>query len=865
MRKFILLLIVVMSLAEPCSAKWLWVFGKDKNKQTQTKPKITPYEKLFKDKIVESDGGLMKIHKVEDKIYVEFPLAYLSREMMITSSIESISDAGEGYPGQLGGRAFRLHFTKPDSVTLQSRVSLLVPHMNSSEDRGIDQALSNATTPGIFKSFKILAYTPDSSAVVVDMKDLLFESSTYTKPFPANAANSYYGFVSREHKLQKERSRILSINASDNSIGLRSEMSFLVDHVLMGSMPMYDDVPLTSVINKMLVMLPETPMQPRFADSRIGVMPILKTDFESAKEGVKNVYYARKWRIEPRDEQAYKAGELTEVVKPIRFYIDTLMPNAWHQYIREGIVEWNKAFERIGFKNVIQVEMFPADDSLFNANSLDYNTIRFAPTWFNSPQVTMHADSRSGEILNTSIGFGANVISISESDRMAETMAVDERVRANKLPSDLLGDMLRINTMKAVGECLGFSANRGASSAYPVDSLRSVTFTHKYGLTGSVMDEMSCNLVARPSDVKAGVLLVNNTLGEYDYDAVKWLYKPIESTTRVAQDSILDSWIKEFRLKPYSVYVKEQQGIAADPRTAYGAMGDDYIKWADYSLPNIKHAYANYFKWYAKGDKDYRDRKRMRSYVMDLYSGTLSNVMTYVGGIYVNDVREGDGASYVPVSKARQKQALNYVIGHMKDMQWLNDNQFDTEFEISDDPMMRLHFRLFESMFNRLHYVEICGDRSDDPYTADEFLTDIYNFVWSKTLKGKSPDNIEKQIQTAFLASIIEISSVTSKIGTFGAPSDRGFVGERPDIQSTKVMLQQLRDGECERYKVNGSVDAYHRIETIKVDNSRTAAHYYSLLLKTRDMLRAHANSSVREDRLHYQMLLYRIDKALKF
>lgn len=508
-QRYSILLIFSLLLAccLPQDSYAIWPFKK--KKKEEKKEVLTPYQKLFKGKKVQTARGLMTLHKVNDKIYVEFPTRLLGREMLLVSAIENTGDGGEGAPGQLGGKDVRFRFELIDS-TIVVRMPLLSKPINSGGDARIDVGLERSHKPGIFKSFKVLACTPDSTALVVDMKSFFLEGSSFTKPFPAAAANSYYGFVSRKHSLVSEKSSILSVDATPACIGVREELAYKVDHTLMGSYSMYEDVPLTAVVSKMLYLLPGQPMAPRMADSRLGMTTILKSDFQGVDNRVREVRYAHRWRIDPADSAAHQRGESVRPVKQLVFYVDSLMPVKWFPYIKAGAESWNKAFEKIGFKDVIRVEKFPQNDTLFNANGLETMTIRYSASWMNSAQATLHADSRTGEILHASILLNANLISVQYTDRIAATAAIDPRVRTKIFPQEVQGEMIQAAVAEAMGNCLGLTVNWGAPYAYPVDSLRSASFTREHGLASSVMSGgVVINDVATADEVKQGVCLVN--------------------------------------------------------------------------------------------------------------------------------------------------------------------------------------------------------------------------------------------------------------------------------------------------------------------------------------------------------------------
>lgn len=859
----ILCLLLLFMCCLPQEGNAIWPFKK--KKKEEKKEVLTPYQKLFKNKKVQTAHGLMTIHKVEDKVYVEFPVAMLGRELLFTSSIENTSDGGEGAPGQLGGTDVRLRFEMIDS-TIVARMPLLSKPVNTSGDSDIARALNHSHNPGIFKSFKVLACTPDSSALVVNMKSLFLEGSAFTKPFPSTSANGYYGFVSRSHSLESDKSSILGVSASGDNITVREELVYKVNHTLMGAYSMYENVPLTAVVNKMLCVLPEEPMIPRLADSRLGLTTQLKSDFAGAGQEVRNIRYAKRWRIEPSDSAAYRRGELVEPKKQLVFYIDSLLPVKWHPYVKAGAESWNKAFEKIGFKNVICVKEFPKNDTLFNAYSLDCMTIRYSASWMNNAQTTLHADARTGEILNASILINSNMISVQYIDRIAATAAVDPRVRTDIFPQEIQGELIQAAIAQAVGTGLGLAPNWGASVAYPVDSLRSASFTQKYGLASSVMGGVVINDVATADDVQKGVRLVNTNPGPYDELVIKYLYQPIYASSLQEEKAILDSWIRQHTGDPRYAYIRSQSRFDSDPRNSRGGLGDDHLKSFDYMLSNIRTGCENYYTWFSKEDKDMAMRKRVYSALCDRLNSRVYTVLSYVGGIYLNDIREKDVIpSYSMVDREKQKAALNRALSLAKDLDWIENAARATDFTIADKKTDVMRLDIFKNIFNRLPYIEVCTERfPETAYTASEYLDDIYNVVWEGTLKHRPLDNVEKALQTAFLESIISTSTVTAPIGSFKA-SKTSFA----DTWKSEINLTALREGEhVEPYlrslQAPEEISGFSSVPPIYTNQTKVAAYYFDLLMRTKEMLEKSISAMPEADRSHYELLIYRINKAVE-
>lgn len=859
----ILCLLLLFVCCLPQDGNAIWPFKK--KKKEEKKEVLTPYQKLFKDKKVQTARGLMTVHKVEDKIYVEFPVAMFGRELLLTSSIENTSDGGEGAPGQLGGNDVRLRFEMIDS-TVVARMPLLSKPVNTSGDSDIARALDNAHNPGIFNSFKVLACTPDSSAVVVNMKGLFLEGSSFTKPFPSTSANGYYGFVSRDHSLESDKSSILGVSASEDNITVREELAYKVNHTLMGAYSMYENVPLTAVVNKILCVLPGEPMTPRLADSRLGMTTQLKSDFVGATQQVKDVRYAKRWRIEPSDSAAYRRGELVEPKKQLVFYIDSLMPAKWHPYIKAGAESWNKAFEKIGFKNVICVKEFPKNDALFNANSMDCMTIRYSASWMNNAQTTIHSDVRTGEILNASILINANLISVQYMDRIAATVATDPRVRTTVFPQEVQGEMIQASIAQAVGTGLGLSVNWGAPVAYPVDSLRSVSFTHKYGLASSVMGGVVINDIATADDVRKGVRLVNTNPGPYDELVIKYLYQPVYASSLQEEKETLDGWIRKHTGDPYYAYIRSQARFDSDPRNSRGSLGDDHLKSFDYMLPNIRTGCENYYAWFSEGDRDMSMRQRVHAALCERLNSRVYAILSYVGGIYLNDIREKDVIpSYSMVDRNKQKEALNRALSLAKDLDWIEDKAHAANFTVADKQIDVMRLNIFKNIFNRLPYIEVCTERfPDTAYTASEYLDDIYNVVWEGTLKRRPLDNVEKALQSAFLESIISTSTVTAPIGSFKA-SKTSLADSRKQAN-----LAALREGGnigqqmLHTLQTPEEISGFSSIPTIYTNQTKVAAYYFDLLMRTKDMLEKNMSAMPEADRAHYELLIYRINKAVE-
>lgn len=705
------------------------VQGQAKKKDKEKKETLTAYQKLFKGKQVKTAHGLMTVHKIGDKVLVEFPIKLLGKDMMLTSSIENISDNGEGVVGQFAGYGLPFCFTRLDS-TLQARIFLIDKPLNNSLETNWNEAIERSNAGGVYGTFKIKAYTPDSTAVVVDMTPLFMEYSPYTTPFTAIGGNSFFGLISREHEYKKECSMLKDVDAFDNNIMVTCELGFIENQYLFGAFKVIPgDVKVSVTTNKMLMLLPEEPMRPRLADPRLGVSFMEVSQVENDRKGLKSTFYTKRWRVEPVDEAAHRRGEMVEVKKPIVFYMDTLMPKEWQPYIKEGIEAWNEAFEKIGFKDVVRVMDFPKDDPDFNANNIKYSTIRYAPLWLDM-QNSMHVDPRTGEILNASLYIYDGLVSGLKTNRMLTTMATDPSVRTTRFSEEMIGELIRVEIMREAGINLGLVYNAGASAVYPVDSLRSPSFTREHGLSPSVMDYVPCNYIAQPGDVEKGVRMVPGGLGEYDYYVIRWLYEPIP-TVITAKDEFatLDRWIREGRTNPKYRFGKVPY-YYYDPRCFTGDLGDDHLKALAYAVNNLKIAVRNFYDWYAEGDEDLSLRSQLYNSLRGQLQKRINDVSVNLGGFYQMEAfSTEEEPSYVVVPGAIQKAAVKCMIDMAKDLAWLENKAIEKKLEIRNSNVDQIRSFILGTLTFRLKYVALGAEKGGD-YSLVEYVEDIYRNVW---------------------------------------------------------------------------------------------------------------------------------------
>ena len=845
------------------------VQGQAKKKNKEKKETLTAYQKLFKGKQVKTAHGLMTVHKIGDKVLVEFPIRLLGKDMMLTSSIENISDNGEGVVGQFAGYGLPFCFTRLDS-TLQARIFLIDKPLNNSLETNWNEAIERSNAGGVYGTFKIKAYTPDSSAVVVDMTPLFMEYSPYTTPFTAIGGNSFFGLISREHEYKKECSMLKDVDAFDNNIMVTCELGFIENQYLFGAFKVIPgDVKVSVTTNKMLMLLPEEPMRPRLADPRLGVSFMEVSQVENARKGVKSTFYTKRWRVEPVDEVAHRRGEMVEVKKPIVFYMDTLMPKEWQPYIKEGIEAWNEAFEKIGFKDVVRVMDFPKDDPDFNANNIKYSTIRYAPLWLDM-QNSMHVDPRTGEILNASLYIYDGLVSGLKTNRMLTTMATDPSVRTTRFSEEMIGELIRVEIMREAGINLGLVYNAGASAVYPVDSLRSPSFTREHGLSPSVMDYVPCNYIAQPGDVEKGVRMVPGGLGEYDYYVIRWLYEPIPTVTTPKDEfATLDRWIREGRTNPKYRFGKVPY-YYYDPRCFTGDLGDDHLKALEYAVNNLKIAVRNFYDWYAEGDEDLSLRSQLYNSLRGQLQKRINDVSVNLGGFYQMEAfSTEEEPSYVVVPGAIQKAAVKCMIDMAKDLAWLENKAVEKKLEIRNSNVDQIRSFVLGTLTFRLKYVALGAEKGGD-YSLAEYVEDIYRNVWDGTLKNRPLEKYEMDLQKEFLGSVVASSTIATTAGNFTPRRGIAMAGhegaispETIDRKQLNLIREQLAVLPEKGMSPEERSGFYPTMQVVMPGDYIPVNYYFDMLFKIQDLLKGAVTKSSGETKLHYEYLLYKINKML--
>ena len=818
-----------------------------KKKEKSAKTEIKGYENHLKDCVASDSTGLMIMHRTKDKVLVEFPVRLLEKEMLLASSIINISDNGEGVVGQFTSPEVMFRFVR-NGKKLEARMMTNQPLMREETGKeGVASSLLKSASGGVYKSFKIEAFAKDSSSVLVNLAPLFLEHSDYSNPFSSYAPNSMYGMVTRKFRCDTSRSFLKDIHSYPDNISVTCVLGYDVDYTAFGTITMQRNVPVTVTAARMLVLLPETPMDIRYANQKVNTAFLVRKQYVDEMSPLKSTHLVKRWRLEPSDKAAFKRGEKVEPKKPIVFYIDTLMPDSWKPYIKEGVEEWNKSFEKIGYLNAVQAKEWPKGTD-FSSSNIRHSSICYAPDWMYMAQTSMHTDPRTGEILNASVYIHHNFLSLLYSGRCTQTMASDPTARTLTLSEKQMGELLKVGIAQQVGRCLGLTDNMGASYHYPVDSLRSAEFTRQHGLTASVMDNIMCNYIAQPEDVEKGAVLVQPGIGPYDYFPIRYLYAPVVADKPEKELVTLNKWVEDaYTAHEYHYGPRQEFYALYDPTALYWDLGDDPFKAADYQIQNLKISIANFMKWYAKEDYDISRRAELYASLIKLFTNRAMELSFWIGGLYLDEGKEGIS---FPVSKEMQQKALNYLVKMSMDLDWLTNAEVKSSLELQDLIVDKTRKYIFQLLFDRIRNVALCSEKSDGEYSVKNYMDDIHSIVWKGVLQNRVLTNTEMLYQNAFIDYLVK--NISKNMGGGTAKN----AGRQQALRGDSFKMDIFNEA-------NSFVMGWQAQDIVPVNSHQDASVYWDMLLKIRNLLSSRISSASPDMKEYYGFLIYKINQIL--
>ena len=757
----------------------------DKKSKPNSKDKAKSFASIVSE--ATKDLGLFNVYLKDDKYYYEIPDSLLGRDMLMVTRISKMAVSIRLSSHKMNEQVLR--WEKKNKNILLKEASFV---NFASDSLPIKTAVVNSNFEPIIFKFKIEARNDSLNSSLIDVTSL-FNTDVKSLGYPQRSRKSNK-LTSMDTKL----SYIESVKSYPENIEARHVKTYRSSDNESGFVSME--------LNNSMILLPKKPMKRRYFDERVGWFTTSQTDYGIDNQEAKTIKYLDRWRLEVKDEdiEKFKAGELVEPKKPIVYYIDPGTPKKWRKYLKQGIEDWQVAFEAAGFKNAIIAKDPPSkdEDPDWSPEDVRYSVVRYLASPSLNANGPHTSDPRSGEIIESDINWYHNVMKLLRNWLFVQTAAVNTDARKTEFKNEVMGELIRFVSSHEVGHTLGLPHNFGSSSAYPVDSLRSATFTKKYGTAPSIMDYARFNYVAQPGD--EGVALIPSdwetpNVGVYDIYSIMWGYKPILDTDAFDEKKVLNQWITEraddlmFRFGSSSI----------DPSSQTEDLGNDAIKASNYGIANLKRIVPNLIEWTTEDGENYEELQYLYGQVLSQFRRYLGHVSTNVGGVYqYYKTSDQEGAVYTHVEKSHQKNCIKF----------LNKNLFETPTWMIDKNILdKIQFAgavdqvrgIQSSYLNRIldfgrlaRVIENEALNGSEAYSLDELMSDLKNGIFSELKNNSNIDIYRRNIQRAFIQRLGYLMKENQSIPSFFRSSSsitRVKVDESDIRSSTLGVLIDLR------------------------------------------------------------------------
>ena len=692
----------------------------------------------------ETDVGVFDVHWVDETLYFEIPDSFLGRDMLLVSRIGKVP---VGFPGfspagvKTGEQVLRWE-RQADKILLRT-----ISYSNVADDTLAISISVEANNFGpIIEAFDVEVEGEDGNSVVIDVTEF-YEADTPALTGLSSTQRSQYSV----RRLDPDRSFINYARSFPLNVDVRHTMTYEA-----GDPPAQARTGTISMeMHQSMILLPEEPLRPRYADSRVGWFSVRRTNFGLDEQKAAEQTLIRRWRLDPTDPQAYARGELVDPVQPIVYYIDPGTPEQWRPYVKRGVEDWQAAFETAGFSNAIIARdpPSPEEDPEWSGEDVRYSVVRWAANDTRNAQGPSVSDPRTGEIIESDIVWYHNHMRSYRNRLMVETGAANPLARTLEIPEELMGETMRQVIAHEVGHALGLPHNWIASAAFPVDSLRSPAFTEKYGVAASIMEYARQNYIAQPGD---GITRFVRKIGPYDHYAINWGYRLIpEAKDPEDEKPILDEWIMERAGDP--VYRFGPVGPNFSPEIQTEDMGDDPVRASGYGIANLKRVLPNLPEWTASDGENYADLSELYGELLSMWNRYTGHVRTVVGGVYAT-MKSTDqaGSVYEPVPGVKQRDATRFIVEHVfTDVAWLNHEEILNRIEGSGavSRIQQVQANNLNSLLTPARMVRMTEAALLDgnAYSLMAFFEDLRVGIWTELDSGAPIDTYRRSLQRTHL------------------------------------------------------------------------------------------------------------------
>jgi hypothetical protein len=706
-----------------------------------------PYDRVITAE-AKTDDGIFKVHRIGDRLFFEIPKAQLDKDFLWVTQIKRTT-TGAGWGGQAGGNRVIRWSPRGDRVLL-----LDINYSNIADPSApISQAVADANNPTIIRAFNVAAYNAQQDPVI-DVTQLF---TTEVPEFSVRGRIGGRGFDASRTFLEKAVSFPENINvevlqtftggdaaagagrAGGAAAGMRGNSATVLTHFSM-------------------VKLPDTPMMPRLFDERVGYFTRAVVDYSTDEHRAEQKRFITRWRLEKKDPNA----AISDPIKPIVYYVDPATPAKWVPYVKQGIIDWQVAFEAAGFSNAILAGEAPKNDPDWSPEDARYSVIRWLPSTTENASGPHIHDPRSGEIIESDIQYYHNVQNLAKNWYFVQAGPLDPRAQKLPLPDDLMGELMRYVVAHEVGHTLGFQHNMKASSTYTIEQIRDPKWVKEMGHTPTLMDYSRFNYVAQPEDKIDPADLIPK-IGPYDKWATMWGYKPIPGAkTPEEEKPTLDLWAREQDEKPYLRFSTEGQG-GTDPGDQTEAVGDiDAVRATTLGLRNLSRVSEMLLSATGSRTGDpWAELEEVYGRMVGQWTTEMNHVTRVVGGFNSQQKHIGqNGVRFEVVARAKQQEAVRFLVA----------NAFATPSLMVRPEILRriepagiidrvrnaqssvMSSLLQTSRLDRMtEQVAIDGPAA---YSPVEFLNELRAGVWAEVPKGGNIDIFRRNLQRTYLSLI---------------------------------------------------------------------------------------------------------------
>lgn len=688
--------------------------------------------------------GVINSYTNNNKLLFEIPDEILGKEILVVTRLAQVPSGYSPYinAGSKTSEQVISFYKKNNRIDIRQ---LSYNNIADPDDPIIQSVVENNFSP-ILASFEVR--NNDKSSFLIDVSDFFLKDSPGFNIINSRVKDQYkIGGVDRK------RSSIDSSKSFPENIEVLATLTFNTNKP-----PRINRTKTFSFqVNHSFILLPSEKMKVRHFDHRVGWFTVNKIDYSSSALKSDSFKLIRRWRLEPKDEEAYLRGELVEPKKKIIYYLDPATPKKWRPYFIKGIEDWNSVFEKAGFKNAIVAKSPPSknEDPDFSPEDIRYSTVRYVASETRNATGPSVSDPRTGEILESDIIWYHNHLRSYRNRYLLETGAANPSARTLETPEKEIGEMMRRVISHEIGHALGLPHNMKASSAYPVDSLRSGTFTQKMGIATTIMDYARYNYIAQPGDKNIRFI---RQLGPYDDYSIEWGYRYFPGKSVNEEREILSKFVDQKSLNPIYMFGSSW----GDPNSQTENIGDDPVKASYYGIKNLKIVAENLTKWTYSPNKDYEDLEELYGELLGVYRRYIFHVIGIIGGVNQTlvNTNQNESFTYRNVDKQYQIRALNFLDSELwKTPIWLLDKAIISQINNTDGlyKIEALHERSINSLLSNYRLNRMLS--SDNSIVGEGLkYNELFDLLYESIFEKINPTNqIDRSLQLSFAKKIISL------------------------------------------------------------------------------------------------------------